>query len=96
MIDAPPYHPDTILTTLKYMQRALADMGMTYIHLSMDMQLFEVTKQVCWHESVQFHNVITHPGGMHIIQSFLSFIAKLMRGSALEEYIAAACGGLTG
>ena len=78
------------------MQGALADMGMTYIHLSMDMQLFEVTKQVSWHDSAQFRNVITHPGGMHIIQSFLSCIAKLMRGSALEDYIAAAYGGLTG
>ncbi len=46
MIDAPPSHPDTILTTLSYMQRSLVDMGMTYVHLSVDMQLFVVTKQV--------------------------------------------------
>ena len=96
LLDAPPHHPDTILTTLQYMQGALVDMGVTYIHLSMDMQLFEVTKQVCWHDPVQFHNVITHPGGMHIIQSFLGCIAKLMRGSGLKEYISAAYGGLTG
>lgn len=91
LIDAPPHHP-----TLKCMHGALADMGMTYVHLSMDMQLFEVTKQVCWHDSVQFQNVIAHPGGMHIIQSFLGCIVKLMRGSALEEYIATAYGVLTG
>lgn len=96
LIDAPPHHPDTILTTLKYMQGSLVDMGMTYIHLSMDMQLFEVTKKVCWHDPVQFQNVMAHPGGMHIIQSFISCIAKLMRGSALEEYVAAAYRGLTG
>ncbi len=36
LIDAPPSHPDTILTTLTYMQRSLLDMGMTYAHLSMD------------------------------------------------------------
>ena len=47
LIDAPPHHPNTILTTLQYMQGALVNMGMTYIHLSMDKQLFEVTKQVC-------------------------------------------------
>jgi len=33
---------------------------------------------------------------MHIIQSFLSCIAKLMRGSALEQYITAAHGKLKG
>ena len=96
LIDAPPHHPDTILTTMKYMQASLVDMGMTSIHLSMDMQLFEVTKQVCWHDPVQFHNVLAHPGGMHIIQSFMSCIGKLMRGSALKEYVSVAYGGLTG
>ena len=45
LIDAPPSHPDTILTTLTYMQKSLLDMGMMHIHLSMDMQLFEVTNK---------------------------------------------------
>ena len=96
LIDAPPSHPDTVLTTLTYMQRSLVDMGMTYVHLTIDMQLFAVTKQVCWNQPVQFYNVIAHPGGMHIIQSFLSCISKLMQSSALEVYVAAAYGGLTG
>jgi hypothetical protein len=96
LIDAPPSHPDTILTTLTYMQRSLVDMGMTYVHLSIDMQLFVVTKKVCWYQPRQFHNVITHPGGMHIIQSFIGCITKLMKDSALEVYVAAAYGGLTG
>ena len=78
------------------MQRSLVDMGMTYVHLSIDMQLFVVTKKVCWYQPRQFHNVITHPGGMHIIQSFIGCIAKLMKDSALEVYVAAAYGGLTG
>ena len=46
--------------------------------------------------SERFHNVFVHPGGMHIIQSFIGCIAKLMKGSALEVYVAAAYGGLTG
>ena len=44
-IDAPPSHPDIILTTLTYMQKSLLDMGMIHIHLSMDMQPFEVTNK---------------------------------------------------
>ncbi len=71
-------------------------MGMTCIHLSMDMQLYEVTKQVCWDDSVQFQNIIAPPGGMHITQSFIGCIAKLTRGLALEKYVAAAYGELTG
>ena len=94
LIDAPPSHPDTILTTLTYMQKSLVDIGMEKVHLCMDMQLFVITKQVCWNQPIQFHNVIIHPGGMHIIQSFISCIAKLMKGSALESYVAAAYGGL--
>ncbi len=39
LIDAPPSHPDTILTTLTCMQRSLVDMGMKYVHLSIDMLL---------------------------------------------------------
>ena len=96
MIDAPPSHPDNIVTTLTYMQRLLLDMGMAHVHLSVDMQLFVVTKQVCWHQQLQFQNVIVHPGGMHIIQSFIGCIAKLMNGSALDIYVAAAYRGLTG
>ena len=96
LIDAPPSHPDTILTTLTYLQSSLVDMGMKYVHVCIDMQLFVVTKQVCWYQPNQFHNIIAHPGGMHIIQSFVSCIAKLMKGSALEVYVAAAYGGLKG
>ena len=94
LLDAPPSHPDTIITTLVYMQRSLVDMGMTSIHLSIDMQLYIVTKQVCWYHPEWFHNVFVHPGGMHIIQSFIGCIAKLMKGSALEVYVAAAYGGM--
>ena len=49
-----------------------------------------VTKQVCWYQPEQFHNGTVHPGGMHIIQSFVSYIVKLVKGSALwrvERYL---------
>ena len=87
LIDDPPSHPDTILTTLTYMQRSLTDMGMKYVHLSMDMQLFAVTKQVYWNQPNQFQNVIAHPGGMH-----------WMYWKAHEEFRTRSvlCGGLTG
>ncbi|KAH3868279.1 hypothetical protein DPMN_031422 [Dreissena polymorpha] len=79
---------------MEYMQTAMIDMGMYHVH--MDMQLFAVTKQVSWHHLERFKNVVVHPGGMHIIQLFLSCIGKLMKGSALECYVDAEYGGLTG
>lgn len=78
------------------MQESLFDMGMMKVHLCMDMQLYEDTNQVHWYHSVKFQNVIAHPGGMHIIQSFISCIGKLMKNSGLEVYVGAAYGGLTG
>ena len=91
LIDAPPSHPDTILTTLTYMQRSMVDMGMEKVHLCMDMQLYVVTKQVCWNQPRRFRNIIVHPGGMHIIQSFLGCIGTLMKGSALDSGILYQC-----
>ena len=96
MIDAPPSHPDTIITTLTYLQRSLEDMGMTHVHISIDIQLFDVTKKVCWYQPVKFQNIIVYPGGMHVIQFFIGCIAKLMKGSAFEVYLASAYRGLTG
>ena len=40
--------------------------------------------------AMQFKNVVVHPGGMHVIQSFIGCIAKLMKSSGLEVYVAAA------
>jgi len=81
LIDAPPFDPDTILTTLTYIQKSLVDMRMTHVHLSIDMQLFVVTTLVCWYKPMQFHNVITHPGGIHILQSFIGCITELIKNS---------------
>ncbi len=96
LIDAPPSHPDTVLTTLIYMQRTLHDSGMKYAHIYVDMQLFAITKQIVWNDRERFQNVIAHPGSMHIIMSFCSCIGKLMKGSGIEVYIGAAYGGLKG
>ena len=34
LINAPPAHPDTVLTSVMYMMKSLTDLGMTSIHLS--------------------------------------------------------------
>ena len=96
LIDAPPAHPDKTLTTMEYMQTFMIDMRMDHVQLCMDMQLFAVTKQVSWHHLDRIKNVVAHPIWMYIIQLFLSCMGKLMKSSALECYVGAAYGGLTG
>ena len=38
LIDDPPSHPDTVLTSLLYMETSLAELGMTCANMSIDMQ----------------------------------------------------------
>ena len=40
MIDSPPAHPDTVMTTFVYLQRTLNAVGMQYTHVSVDLQLY--------------------------------------------------------
>ncbi len=96
LIDAPPSHPDTVLTSLLYMKKSLAELGMTYANLSIDMQLYMVAQQIKWWEPARFNEVILRPGAMHIIMSFLGCIGMLMKGSGLDVLVGAAFGGLTG
>ena len=96
LLDSPPAHPDTCNTSIEYMKASMEDMGMKYIHISIDMQLFISSIHIRWHNFIKYHNVILHPGGMHIIMSFVGGISRLMEGSGLEVYIGAAYGGLTG
>ena len=67
---------------------------MTSIHISVDMQLYIVTKQVCWYHPEQLHCVC--PPWWDAYYTFIGCIAKLMKGSGLDVHVAAAYGGLTG
>ena len=94
LIDAPPAHPDTVLTSLIYMMKSLNDLGMTYIHLSPDMQLYIQAMQIKWNDPLRFQNLILRPGVMHIVQNIWGSIGHLMKGSGLEIIIGAAFGGV--
>ena len=96
LIDAPPHHPDTVLTSLIYMKTSLGDMGMTYANLSIDMQLYMAAQQIKWSQPEAFKDVIIRPGAMHILMSFLECIGTLMKGSGFEVLVGSAFGGLKG
>ena len=95
LIDAPPSHPDTVLTTLLYMDTSLGELGMTCANLCIGMQLYMVGQQVKWWEPDRFKDVILRPGAMHIIMSFLGCIGTLMKGSGPDTLVGSGIGGLT-
>jgi hypothetical protein len=65
LIDAPPSHPDTILTTLVYMHMVFHDMGMRFEHVSVDLQLFAVLEQILWNDNTgKFSNGVSRLGPM--------------------------------
>ena len=94
LINAPPAHPDTVLTSVMYMMQSLTDLGMTYIHLSPDMQLYIQAMQIKWNEPQAFDKLILRPGVMHIVQNVCGCIGQLMMGSGLADLIGSAFGGV--
>jgi hypothetical protein len=74
------------------MKKSLTEQGMTYVNLSIDMQLYMVAQQIKWWESERFREVILHPGAMHIIMSFMGCIGTLIKGTGLDVLVGAAFG----
>ncbi len=67
--------------------KSLQDLGMTYIQLSPDMQLYIHATQMKWSDSQRLQNLILRPGVMHIVQNVCGCIGHLMKGSGLETLI---------
>ena len=93
-INAPPAHPGTVLTSVMYMVQSLTDLGMTYIHLYPDMQLYIQAMQIKWNEPQAFDKLILRPGVMHTVQNVCGCIGQLMMGSGLADLIGSAFGGV--
>ena len=53
-----------------FIQRLMVDMGMKIVHLCLDMQLYDMAKQVCWNQPRKFQNIVVHPGGIFKIVIF--------------------------
>ena len=94
LINAPPAHPDTVLTSVMYMMQSLTDLGKTFIHLSPDMQLYIQAMQIKLNEPHAFDKLILRPGVMHIVQNVCGCIGQLMMGSGLADLIGSAFGGV--
>ena len=95
LIDAPPSHPDTVLTSIMYIENFIKSHGQTYVHLSVDMQLFKVAMQIKWSDPTRWKHLIVRPGGMHTLTSFLGCVGQLMKGTGLEEILNVAYNGVS-
>ena len=42
LLDAPPAHPDTVMTTLIYLENTLKTFGMQYAHVSVELQFYQI------------------------------------------------------
>ena len=70
LIDAPPFHPDTILTTLDYCKNYLQSLGMSTVHITLDMQLYMVAIQVKWSDPEKWATLVIHPGESTVLCHF--------------------------
>ena len=95
LLDSPPAHPDTIITTMEYLKNYLLCLRMTTVHISLDMQL-DIVIQEKWSNLERWKGVVARPGGMHTLMKILGCIGKLMKGSGLQGHLRAAYSGLTG
>ena len=43
LLDAPPAHPDTVMTTLIYLENTSKTSGMQYAHVSVELQLYQIS-----------------------------------------------------
>ncbi len=92
LIDSPPPHPDTVVTTMAYIDRTLKSLGMLHVHLTLDMQLYITS--IKWSDPVRWNSVILRPGMMHTLMSFIGTIGYNMKATGAEEIVGAAYGGI--
>ena len=94
LIDSPPAHPDTVLTTMAYLDRTLKNLGMLHVHLTLDMQLCIIACQIKWSDPVRWNSVVLRSGMMRTLMSFIGAIGHNMKCTGVEELIGAAYSGI--
>jgi len=92
MIDSPYAHSDTYFTTLKHLKKCLTAFRMDYIHVTVDMQLYQVMCMIKWSDQKNMDKSCTSPRDYACSNKFFGAIRTLMKSSGLEEIINAEFG----
>lgn len=93
-IDSPPTHPETILTSLEYINKPVQSYNQPHVYITADLQLFKIILQIKWNEPLRWKELIVFPGGMHLLQSFIGCIGTRMTGNGLEQLLGVAFDGV--
>ena len=94
LLNAPPAHPDTVMTTLIYLEKILKTFGIQYAHISVDLQLYQISCIVQWSDPYRWKSLVRHPEMMHMLMTFLGCIGTLMKASGVDVLLTAACGAV--
>ncbi|KAJ8332144.1 hypothetical protein SKAU_G00428720 [Synaphobranchus kaupii] len=65
LLDSPPAHPDTVLSTIAYLDTLLRQLGMSHSHITFDMQLYMIACLIQWSDAQRWSSVVLRPGMMH-------------------------------
>lgn len=95
LTDSPPTHPDTMLTTLTWIDSEMRQENTPYIPVSADMAIYKLIMQIKWSQPDRWKWMVVRPGGMHTIMSFIGCIGVLMDSTGLEEILGAAFNGVS-
>ena len=96
LLEAPPTHPDTGLTTLMYLEKTVKTFSIQYAHISIDLHLYQISCIVQWSDPYRWKYLLLHPGMMHTLMSFLGCIGTMMKASGVDVLLTAAFGGVAG
>ena len=96
MIDSSPAHPDTVKTTLMYLQKTLNSFGMQYTHLTVDLPTVPDCMPCPMERAYALDERHTSPGYDACPHEFPEgCIGTLMKASGVDILIGAAFAGIT-
>ena len=87
--DSSSAHPDTVLSTIAYLDTSRKQLGMNYSLITFDMQLYEIACLVRCSDLERWSPVVLMSGMMHTLVSYIDCIGYLMKSTGLEELIGA-------
>ena len=58
LIDSPPAHPATVLTTMAYIDRTTKGLGITHVHITLDMQLYIIACLIQWSNALRWQSIV--------------------------------------
>ena len=95
LVDSPPAHADTVLSSLLYIENFVKQHNTNFVNVVADMQIYKAIVQIKWADCKRWKRLVARPGGMHTLMSFLGCIGQLMKGTGLEELLGSAFKGVS-